>query len=73
MVPGGDPCDLPWLPASATVLGQDHIFLARGEVELTVEVRGKRYPAVAASAPFVAPRVKGDPRAERSQPEEAGA
>jgi len=37
----------------------------RGEGELAVEIRGKRYPAVAASVPFLAPRVKGDPRAER--------
>lgn len=37
----------------------------RGEGELEVEIRGKRYPAVAASIPFLAPRVKGDPRAER--------
>jgi len=37
----------------------------RGEGELEVEIRGKRYPAVAASIPFLAPRVKCDPRAER--------
>ncbi|MBC8424537.1 glycine cleavage system aminomethyltransferase GcvT [bacterium] len=38
----------------------------RGEAELEVEIRGKRYPATAASVPFLAPRVKGDPGAERS-------
>ncbi len=38
----------------------------RGEAELEVEIRGKRHPAAAASVPFLAPRVKGDPAAERS-------
>jgi len=40
----------------------------RGEAELEVEVRGKRYPATVTSVPFLAPRVKGDPRAARGQP-----
>ncbi len=39
----------------------------RGEADLEVEIRGKRYPAAAASIPFLAPRVKGDPRADRNQ------
>ncbi len=37
----------------------------RGEDALEVEIRGKRHPAAAADIPFVAPRVKGDPRAPR--------
>ncbi len=37
----------------------------RGEVELEVEIRGKRYPATVTSLPFLASRVKGDPRAVR--------
>jgi len=40
----------------------------RDETELAVEIRGKRYPAAATSVPFLAPRVKGDPRAERGRP-----
>lgn len=37
----------------------------RDEDGLEVEIRGRRHPAVAVDVPFLAPRVKGDPRAAR--------
>lgn len=38
------------------------------DADLSIEVRGKRLAAVPRALPFLAARVKGDPRAERTQP-----
>lgn len=38
------------------------------DADLAIEVRGKRLAAVPRALPFLAARVKGDPRAERTQP-----
>ena len=38
----------------------------RADDELTVDVRGRRLPVARVPYPFLAPRVKGDPRAERT-------
>ena len=37
------------------------------EAELTVDVRGKRLASAPVRLPFLAARVKGDPRAERTE------
>ena len=52
-------------PTLGSSLALALLDVERGEADLEAEIRGRRYRATVADVPFLAPRVKGDPRAAR--------